>query len=39
MNAHVLTYYRWQHFIATRQHRVLAMVYWGNLYSEEENNA
>lgn len=39
MNAHVLKYILWQHFMATRQHRVLAICYWDTEYRMEKKDA
>jgi len=35
MNAHVLKWYRWQHFLATRQCRQLAQAVWARTYNDE----
>jgi hypothetical protein len=38
MNAHVLQWYRWQHFMAHRQHRFLAMLHWATQHNAEMGN-
>jgi hypothetical protein len=35
MNAHVLQWYRWQHFMAHRQHRFFAMLHWATQHNTE----
>lgn len=34
-NAHVIKWIRWQHWLAERQHRFLAMFYWSVSYDQE----
>lgn len=34
-NAHVLIWYRWQHWRAEREHRFLAMLVWSTCYAQE----
>lgn len=34
-NSHVLKYYRWQHFLAEKTGRYLAMCVWATLHNQE----
>ncbi len=34
-NGHVLQWYRWQHWLAEREHRFFAQLVWANAYNME----
>ena len=38
MNWHVRKYYRWKHFLAVKQGRQLAQLFWTNKYNREVKN-
>lgn len=34
-NAHVLKFYRWQHFLAVQYRRPLAQLHWATMHNSE----
>lgn len=37
-NAHVRLYYRWNHFWAEEEHRLMAMLYWWHRDNQEAHS-